>query len=127
MKWVSMAEQPHISLRSPCAMPSVGWSDVKPATIGLWSSGNTFSGVMNHTSLSGILMDESGKVLGNPLKNIKMLSVEPLIEGSRKNLQSSKLVGRRCLNTKKYEEILQSELKRLKPGRKCVRNYNELL
>ena len=25
MKWVSMAEQLHTSLRSPCAMPSVGW------------------------------------------------------------------------------------------------------
>ena len=24
MKWVSMAEQPHKTLRSPCAMPSVG-------------------------------------------------------------------------------------------------------
>ena len=53
MKWVSMAEQPHTSLRSPCAMPSVGWSGVKLAAIGLWSSGNTFSVVMNQTSQSG--------------------------------------------------------------------------
>jgi hypothetical protein len=30
-------------------MPNIGWSGVKLATIGLWSSGNTFSGVMNHT------------------------------------------------------------------------------
>ncbi|KAK6292537.1 hypothetical protein J4Q44_G00371210 [Coregonus suidteri] len=60
MKWVSMAEQPHTSLRSPCAMPSVGWSGVKLATIGFWSSGNTFSGVMNHASPSGSLTDESG-------------------------------------------------------------------
>ena len=48
-----MAKQPHSSLRSPCAMPSIGWSGVNLATIGLWSSGNTFSGVMNHTSPSG--------------------------------------------------------------------------
>jgi hypothetical protein len=37
------------SLRSPCAMPSVGWS-----------SGNTFSGVINHASPSGSPKDESG-------------------------------------------------------------------
>ena len=37
MKWGSTAEQPHTSLRSPCAMPSVGWSGVKLAAIGLWS------------------------------------------------------------------------------------------
>ena len=48
MKCVSMAEQPHTSLRSPYAMPSVGWSGVKPAAIGHWSSGYAFSGVMNH-------------------------------------------------------------------------------
>ena len=29
MKWVSMAEEPHTTLRSPCAIPSFGWSDVK--------------------------------------------------------------------------------------------------
>ena len=29
MKWFSMAEQPQTSLRSPCTMPSVGWSSVK--------------------------------------------------------------------------------------------------
>ena len=39
MKWVSMVEQPHASLRLPCAMPSIGWSGVKLTTIGLWSSG----------------------------------------------------------------------------------------
>jgi hypothetical protein len=59
MKWVSMAEQPHTSLRSPYAMPSVGWSGVKLAAIGIWSSGNAFSGVMNHTSPFGSSMDES--------------------------------------------------------------------
>ena len=53
MKWVSMAEQSHTCLKSPCAMPSVGWSGVKLATIGLWSSGNALSGVMNHASPSG--------------------------------------------------------------------------
>ena len=41
MKLVSMAKQPHTSPRSPCAMPSVGWSGVKLAAI-------AFSGVMNH-------------------------------------------------------------------------------
>ena len=54
MKWVSMAEQPHTSLRLPYAMPSVGWSSVKLAAIGLGSSGNAFSGVMNHSSPSGM-------------------------------------------------------------------------
>jgi hypothetical protein len=46
MKLVSMAEQPHISIRSPCAMPSAGWSGVKLTAIGLWSSGNAFYGLM---------------------------------------------------------------------------------
>uniref|UniRef100_A0A8C8LTV6 Kinesin-like protein n=1 Tax=Oncorhynchus tshawytscha TaxID=74940 RepID=A0A8C8LTV6_ONCTS len=56
-------EHTHISrtsLTSPCAMPSVGWSGVKLAAIRLWSSGNTFSGVMNHGSSSGSLTDKSG-------------------------------------------------------------------
>jgi hypothetical protein len=30
-------------------MPSDGWSGVKLAAIGFWSSGNVFSGVMNHS------------------------------------------------------------------------------
>ena len=55
-----MAEQPHTSLRSQCAMPSVGWSGVKVSAIGLLSSGNASSGVMNHASPSGSVMDESG-------------------------------------------------------------------
>ena len=59
MKWVSMAEQPHTSLRSPCAILSVGWSGVKLAVIGLWSSGNAFSGVINHASPFGIPMANS--------------------------------------------------------------------
>ena len=37
-------------LRSPCAMPSLGWSGVKLAAIELWSTGNTFSGVKNHAT-----------------------------------------------------------------------------
>ena len=60
MKWVSMAEQVHTSLRSPCTMPSVGWSGVKLAAIGLWSSENAFSGVMNHDSPFGSWTDFSG-------------------------------------------------------------------
>jgi hypothetical protein len=60
MKWVSMAEQPHTSLRSPCAMPSAGWSGVKLAAIASWNSRNAFSGVMNHTSPSGSLSVKSG-------------------------------------------------------------------
>ena len=51
MKWFSMAEQPHTRIRSPCTMPSGGWSGVKRATIGL--SENACSGVMNHASPSG--------------------------------------------------------------------------
>uniref|UniRef100_A0A674EFP3 Actin related protein 5 n=1 Tax=Salmo trutta TaxID=8032 RepID=A0A674EFP3_SALTR len=50
----------HTSLRSPCAMPSVGWSGVKLAAIGLWGSGNAFSGVLNHASPSRSPMDKSG-------------------------------------------------------------------
>jgi hypothetical protein len=38
MKWVSMAEQPHTSLRLLCAMPSISWSGVKLGAIGLWST-----------------------------------------------------------------------------------------
>ena len=60
MKWVSMAEQPHTSLTSPCTMPSVSWSGVKLAAVGLWSSGNILSGVINHASPSGSPKDESG-------------------------------------------------------------------
>ena len=60
MKWVSMAEQLHTRLRSPCAMPNVGWSVVKLTAIGLWMSGNAFSGVMNHASPSGSPTDDSG-------------------------------------------------------------------
>jgi hypothetical protein len=59
MKWVSMAEQLHTSLRSLCAMPNVGWSGVKLTAVGLRSSGNAFSGVMNHDALSGSPTDES--------------------------------------------------------------------
>ena len=60
MIWISMAEQPHTSLRSAGAMPCVGWGGVKLAAIGLWSSGNSFPGVINHTSQSGSATDESG-------------------------------------------------------------------
>jgi hypothetical protein len=59
MKWVSMVKQLHTSLRSPCTIASIGWSGVKLAATGLWSSRNAFSGVMNHTSPSGSPMDES--------------------------------------------------------------------
>jgi hypothetical protein len=34
VKWVSMAELPHTSLKSTCAMPNVGWSGVKLADSG---------------------------------------------------------------------------------------------
>ena len=37
-----------------------GWSGVKLISIGLWSSGNSFSGVMTHASPSGSPTDESG-------------------------------------------------------------------
>jgi hypothetical protein len=55
-----MAEQPQTSLRSPNAMPSIGCG-VKLTAIGLWSSGNAFSGVMNHASpaRSTTMTDES--------------------------------------------------------------------
>ena len=50
----------HTSLRSPYTMPSVDWIGVKLTAIRLWSSGNAFSGVINHTSPSGSAKDESG-------------------------------------------------------------------
>ena len=56
---VSIDKQPLTRLRSPCTMPSVYWSGVKLAAIGFWSSGNIFSGVMNHASSSGSPKDES--------------------------------------------------------------------
>ena len=49
---VNGVEQLHTSLGSLCAMQSI-------SCIGLWSSGTVFSGVMNHTSLSGRLTEES--------------------------------------------------------------------
>ena len=55
-----MAEQAHTSLRSLCALPSVGWSGAKHAAAGLWSSGNVFSGVMNHASLSNFAENTTG-------------------------------------------------------------------
>jgi hypothetical protein len=41
-------------------MPSVGWSGVKLAAIGLWSRGNGFSIVINHASPSGNTMTNLG-------------------------------------------------------------------
>jgi hypothetical protein len=60
MKRVSMAKQPHTSLRTPCAMPSIGWNGVKLATIGLWRSGNAFTGMMNHASKPGSREEKYG-------------------------------------------------------------------
>jgi hypothetical protein len=40
-------------------MPSVGWSVVMLAAIGLWSSGNAFSALRNHASPSGSPTGES--------------------------------------------------------------------
>jgi hypothetical protein len=50
----------HTSLRSTCAMATVGWSGIKLAAIGLRSNGNALSGVMNNASPSGSPTDESG-------------------------------------------------------------------
>ncbi len=41
--------QQHASLTSENTMVSVGWSGEKHGTTGLWSSGNLFCGVTNHT------------------------------------------------------------------------------
>jgi len=60
MEWASMAEQLHPSLILLSAVQNIGCSGVKHAATGLKSSGDVFSGVTNHASLSGILMDESG-------------------------------------------------------------------
>ena len=72
MKWVSMAEQLHTSLRSPCALPSIGLSGLKLAAIGLWSSGNVFSGVINHASHLAVRQTNQGladarKILPSPM------------------------------------------------------------
>lgn len=45
MKWISMAEQWHTSLRWLRSMARVGWSDDKHTTRNLWSTGNVFAGV----------------------------------------------------------------------------------
>jgi hypothetical protein len=47
---VSMACGRLLSQRSPCAMPSIGWSGVYLAAIGLWSSGNAFS-ALHHLAI----------------------------------------------------------------------------
>ena len=60
MEWVSMAELLHPSHTSPSAMQSAGCSGVKHAATGLQSSGDAFSGMTNHASPSGNLMEESG-------------------------------------------------------------------
>ena len=66
-----MVEQHYTSLRPPCSMPSIGWSGVKLAAIGRWSSGNAFSGVMNHASSSGSLADESAQSPDlNPIEHL---------------------------------------------------------
>ena len=49
MKCICMAEQLHTGIRSECTMSSIGGSGVKHAA----------TGVMNHSSLSDSLMDES--------------------------------------------------------------------
>uniref|UniRef100_A0A0E9QMK5 Uncharacterized protein n=1 Tax=Anguilla anguilla TaxID=7936 RepID=A0A0E9QMK5_ANGAN len=49
-----MAKQPYTSLRSPCAMPSIGWNGAKCNPIGLRAGS---SGVMHHTIRQS---DESG-------------------------------------------------------------------
>ncbi len=56
---VSMAEQLHASLTSPSVIPNVGWSGVKLAATGLWSSGNICCGETNYASLFGSLMGEA--------------------------------------------------------------------
>ena len=45
IEWDSL-KQPHMSLRSPCPMPSSDWRGLKPHCTRLWSSGTVFSGVM---------------------------------------------------------------------------------
>ncbi|CAI9612904.1 unnamed protein product, partial [Staurois parvus] len=49
LEWVSMAEQLHASLTSPSAMQSGRCRGVKHTTTGLWSTGDVFSGMTNHT------------------------------------------------------------------------------
>lgn len=41
-------------------MPDAGWSGLKHTATQLWSSENVFCGVMNHTSVSGILINDPG-------------------------------------------------------------------
>ena len=59
MKWVSIAEQSHTSLRSPCAMPSVDWWCNSLRHWTLEQRGNAFSGEMNNASPSGSPTDKS--------------------------------------------------------------------
>ena len=54
----AVAHKPKITMHKG----NVGWSGVKLAAIGHWSSGKVFSGVMNQASPSGSPMDKSGFV-----------------------------------------------------------------
>ncbi len=47
-------EQLHASLTSPSTMPCAGWSCVKHAITGLWSSGKVFCGETNHAWLFSV-------------------------------------------------------------------------
>ena len=60
MKWVSMAEQPITSLRSPCAMPSVGWSWCKACHQWPLEQWKSVLWSEYHASPSGSPTDESG-------------------------------------------------------------------
>ena len=44
-------------------MPSVSWSGVNLAIIGLWRSGNAFSGVMDHALPSGTVEFGGGGIM----------------------------------------------------------------
>ncbi len=65
--------------RNKLGMPSVGCRGVKHATTGLWSSGNLFYGVMNHTSRLEGLMGESG--FGKYQENVTLPDcIEPTVK-----------------------------------------------
>ena len=60
MKCVSMAEQPHTSLRSPCAMSSVGWSGVwarmHSANCKVWGRRNNILGLFSWFGLGPLVL-----------------------------------------------------------------------
>ena len=82
------------TLRLPCATPSLGCSGVKRPAIGLWSSGNTFSGVMNQASGSPMARMHSDNFKRNNGR-VLFFMVRPLVpvKGNRNATAYNDILG----------------------------------